>query len=217
MGVNVTIDQLQSICLTAKGRQSCLVYLADLNEHMPAYGIDTPQRVAMFLAQLAHESGDFTRVVENLSYGAQGLADNWPGRYAVEPKAKVKVPNALATRLSRNPEAIANNCYANRMGNGTEASGDGWRYRGRGLKQLTGAFNYGACGTGIGAPLLKTPELLEQPRYAVLSACWFWREKRLNAFADSHDLAGATQIINGGLTGLPKRVDYWGRARAALA
>ena len=121
--------------------------------------IDTPARRAAFLAQVGHESSQLTRLVENLNYSAQGLAATWPGRY-LGPDGQ---PNALALRLARNPQAIADNTYATRNGNGDEASGDGWRFRGRGLLQITGRANYRLVGEALGEPLEAEPWRLEQP------------------------------------------------------
>ncbi|MDT3457375.1 hypothetical protein ROV96_19440 [Stenotrophomonas pavanii] len=129
--------------------------------------------MAAFLAHVGHESASLTRTVENLNYGAQGLADTWPSRYAVEPKAKPRKPNDLARALDRKPVAIGNDAYANRMGNGSEASGDGYRYRGRGPIQNTGRANYVAIRDALGAKGIKgvpgfeaLPEELEQPKWA---------------------------------------------------
>ena len=181
---------------------------AALEAAMPAGRIDSPARIAAFLAQVGHESGGLTRLVENLNYGAQGLAATWPSRYAG--------PNALAKRLSRNPEAIANNCYANRMGNGNEASGDGWRYRGRGLIQVTGKNNYAAAAEALGLPLVEHPELLEQPIAAARSAVWFWRSNGCNELADADKFEAITRRINGGLHGQAERVALRARIIEAL-
>lgn len=116
------------------------------------FSITTPKRAAAFLAQVGHESGGLSTVVENLNYSAQGLANIWPGRYSVNPKARPLVPNQLARALERKPQAIANNTYAGRMGNGPEASGDGWRYRGRGPIQNTGKAYAAALRSPVGPP-----------------------------------------------------------------
>lgn len=208
----IELHQLQAICKTDKGRAACAAYVEHLNSFMAMYGIDTPLREAMFLAQIAHESQDFTRVTENLNYSAQGLAGTWPKRY----RGANSQPNSLAHSLHRNPQAIANNVYADRMGNGPEASGDGWRYRGRGLKQLTGKSNYSLAGKAMGLDLVGKPELLEKPEHAAESACWFWKENGLNSYADRSDVAGATRVINGGQIGLDERKDYYDRATEAL-
>lgn len=169
-----------------------------LERFMSQYNINTKERIAMFLAQASHESGGFSRLVENLNYSAEGLAKVWPNRYAEKGK-----PNALALSIARKPELIANHTYANRMGNSTPQSGDGWKYRGRGIFQLTGKSNYDAFfkDTGVAA----TPDDLTTPTYAVLSACWFWNNNRLNAIADTKDVERCTRVINGGLVGLDHR------------
>lgn len=169
-----------------------------LERFMSQYNINTKERIAMFLAQASHESGGFSRLVENLNYSAEGLAKVWPSRYAEKGK-----PNALALSIARKPELIANHTYANRMGNSTPESGDGWKYRGRGIFQLTGKSNYDAFfkDTGVTA----TPDDLTNPTYAVLSACWFWNKNRLNAISDTKDVERCTRVINGGLVGLDHR------------
>jgi putative chitinase len=116
-----------------------------------------------------------------------------------------KVPNAFAKALHRKPEAIANAVYSNRMGNGTIESGEGWAHRGMGLKQLTGKDNHKRCGDYLGVDLVAHPELLLEPEYAARSAGWFWKTNKLNSFADASDIKGMTQVINGGLIGLPQR------------
>lgn len=205
--------QLQAICKTAAGKSACLAYLDALSEHMPRFGIDSPARIAAFLAQIAHESQDFTRVTENLNYSAQGLAGTWPGRY----RGSKGQPNALAHRLHRNPQAIANNVYADRMGNGPESSGDGWRHRGAGLKQLTGKNNQRAFGDAVGVPLADVPAYLQTPEGAAQSACWFWKVNNLGPLADRGAFDELTRKINGGLIGLAERKDYHARAVDAVA
>ena len=187
-------------------------WAAPINEAAARFAISTPDRMAAFLAQTAHESEGFKRLVENLNYSADGLSRTWPLRY----RGPDGQPNETALRLHRNPEAIANNCYAGRMGNGDEASGDGWRYRGRGLIQITGRANYAACGTALGLPLLDQPELLEQPDGAAMSAAWFWQTHGCNELADVAAFAMITRRINGGLNGQSDRVRYWIKAQAAL-
>ena len=177
------------------------------------FKIDTPQRVAAFLAQCAHESAGFTALEENLNYSDVTMAAVWPNRFAVlgadkKPKKDEKgknTPNAFAKALHRKPELIANAVYSNRMGNGTIESGDGWRYRGRGLKQLTGKFNYEKCGAALGVDLVSNPDLLLEPSYAARSAGWFWQSNNLSKFADAGDLEGMTKKINGGLIGFADR------------
>ncbi len=177
------------------------------------FNIDTRERIAAFLAQTAHESAGYTMLEENLNYSDVTMAAVWPARFAVKnPDGKYKldekgkkIPNAFAKALHRKPEAIANAVYSNRMGNGTIESGDGWAHRGMGLKQLTGKDNHKRCGDYLGVDLVAHPELLLEPEYAARSAGWFWKTNKLNSFADASDIKGMTQVINGGLIGLPQR------------
>ena len=169
-------------------------------------GIDTPLRLAAFLAQIGHESGQLRLLVENLNYSAEALLRVFPRHFDA----------AQAAAYARQPERIAARVYANRMGNGDEASGDGWRYRGRGLIQITGHDNYAACGTALGLDLIAQPELLEQPGPAARSAGWYWHRNGLNRPADARDITTITRRINGGLTGLDDRKAHYARARTAL-
>ena len=176
------------------------------------FEINTPERVAAFIAQTAHESGGYTMLVENLNNSDTTMAAVWPNRFAVlgADKKPIKengknVPNAFAKALHRKPEAIANTVYANRMGNGTIESGEGWLYRGRGLKQLTGKDNVTRCGQALGVDLVSNPDLLLEPEYAARSAGWFWKANNLSKFADVEDLEGMTRKINGGLIGYADR------------
>lgn len=177
-----------------------------LAEACAEFGIDTPARLAAFLAQVAHESANLARLVENLNYSAQGLLAVWPNRFTPE----------AASAIARQPERIANRVYAGRLGNDDEASGDGWRYRGRGLIQVTGKANYAACGKALGLDLVGAPELLETPGPAARSAAWFWSSRGLNAPADRGDIEAITRTINGGLTGLADRKAHYAHAVAAL-
>ena len=194
-------------------------WLAPIQVTCEKFQINTKQRIAAFLAQCAHESGGFTMLEENLNYKAATLAACWPPRFAVqEPdpnkpgKTRAKkdeknknIPTAVANSIAGKPELIANLCYSSRMGNGPAESGEGWAYRGRGLKQLTGKDNYTRCGAGIGADFVNHPELLLQPQYAALSAGWFWSSNKLDLFADKEDIEGMTKKINGGLIGIENR------------
>lgn len=223
----VTLAQLQAVCTTQKGRDACGQYLAPLNAAMQLRGINTPARITAFLAQIAHESGEFRSVSESLNYRDYIMADIWPRRYA-EPDGKggyVKFlvegkphnkPNALALKLAGKPEAIANNVYANRFGNGPEESGDGWRYRGAGLKQLTFKANHEEFGKAIGLQLALVPDYLRLPEGAALSAAWFWESRGLNKLADSFDYEAITKRINGGLIGQASRLMYLERAKKAF-
>jgi putative chitinase len=176
------------------------------------FKIDTPQRVAAFLAQTSHESGGYTMLSENLNYRAATLAACWPNRFAVlgPDKKPIKengklVPTAVANSIAGKPEFIANLVYSSRMGNGPAESGEGWLYRGRGLKQLTGKDNYSRCGAALGVDLVANPDLLLEPLYAARSAGWFWQANNLSAFADVGDIKGMTKKINGGYIGLEAR------------
>lgn len=206
----LTVQQLLHILPTA--RTVAGVFVPALNRAMNRYEIESPVRRAAFLAQVGHESGHLRRLVENLNYSASGLASSWPTRF-LAPDGQ---PNALAQRLERQPERIANHVYANRLGNGTVESGDGWRFRGRGLIQLTGRANYRACGEAIGADLMAGPELLEQPEWAAKSAAWFWFTNGLNALADGDRFLDITRRINGGTNGITERRQLWGKAREVL-
>ena len=176
------------------------------------FEINTDKRIAAFLAQTAHESGGYTMLEENLNYSDATMAAVWPNRFAeVGPDKKPikeggkNKPNKFALALHRKPEMIANVVYSNRMGNGTIESGEGWKYRGRGLKQLTGKDNYKRCGQALGIDLVDRPELLLTPDYAALSAGWFWSANKLGDYADNDDFVGMTKKINGGTIGLADR------------
>lgn len=174
-----------------------------LNKILPDYGIDTPQRVAAFVAQAAHESGGFTALHENLNYRAETLRKVFPKYFPTD---------ALAQQYAHNQEAIANRVYANRMGNGPEESGDGFRYCGRGLIQLTGQSNYQAFADSIETPVEQVPDFLQTFEGAVQSACWFWENNNLNQYADSGDILTMTKRINGGTIGLEDRQKHYNQA-----
>jgi putative chitinase len=188
------------------------------------FGIDTPQRIAGFLSQCAHESGGFERLQENLNYSADGMAGIWPKRFAVlgpdgKPVKKngKNQPNKFALALHRKPEMIANVVYSGRMGNGPTESGEGWKYRGRGLKQLTGKTNHSNCSKGLGVDLVDNPDLLLEPIYAARSAAWFWSTGKCNVFADAEDIEGLTRRINGGLIGIDDRKKRYASAMRSFS
>lgn len=183
-------------------------YVAPLQATAERYQINAPRRAACWLGQLAHESARFSRAVENLNYSAEALARTWPARYA----GSDGKPNATALRIARKPEEIANLTYAGRMGNGFAGTGDGWRYRGRGLIQITGRETYERCGEALGVDLTRRPDLLERPMYAALSAGWYWDRAKLNSLADKMDISGITRLINGGAHGLQDRIDLTNKA-----
>ena len=174
-----------------------------LNKILPDYDISTPQRVAAFVAQAAHESGGFTALHENLNYRPETLRKVFPKYFPTDD---------LANQYAHNPEMIANRVYANRMGNGDEASGDGFRYCGRGLIQLTGKQNYQAFADSIETPVEQVPDFLQTFEGAVQSACWFWENNNLNQYADSGDILTMTTRINGGTIGLEDRQNHYNQA-----
>jgi len=166
-----------------------------LQETFEKYEINTPKRQACFIGQCMHESGGFKFLKENLNYSAKALMATWPSRF----------PDAdTAEKFARQPEMIANKVYSGRMGN-TE-DGDGAKYIGRGLIQLTGKDNYKAFGEAIGEDLVANPQLVEQPRYAALSAGWFFNKRNLNALADIMDIETMSKRINGGTIGMADRI-----------
>ena len=191
------------------------VWIAALNPAMTRFEINSPARVAAFLAQAAHESTEFGGLVENLNYSAVGLTKTFERFF---PTLDAAQPYA------RQPEKIANYVYAKRLGNGDTASGDGWRYRGRGILQITGRGTYRECGAVLALPLEAEPELLATPNAAALAAAQYWQSHGLNPLADDEnddndeaDFVRITKLINGGTNGLKERRDYWARAKAALA
>lgn len=202
-----TEDSLKQIMPNAKV-EDIDHYLDALNSKMQIYDINTPLRAAHFIAQLAHESGSFKYRYENLNYSAKALRAVF-GKYFPT--------DELAEEYARNPERIANRVYANRMNNGNEASGDGWKYRGRGLIQLTGKENYTKCGDTLKIDLVNKPDLLAQDaNAAVAAACWFWDSRKLNGFADQDNIMTITKLINGGYNGLEDREQYLERAKKVL-
>jgi putative chitinase len=177
-----------------------------LQETFEKYQINTPKRQACFIGQCMHESGGFKFLRENLNYSAKALMATWPSRF----------PDAdIAEKYARQPEMIANKVYSGRMGN-TE-DGDGAKYIGRGLIQLTGKDNYKAFGEAIGEDLIANPQLVEEPRYAALSAGWFWNKRGLNALADVMDVTTLTVRINGGKIGIDDRIAKINKALDVLA
>jgi putative chitinase len=175
-----------------------------LNHVLPLYDINNKERVACFLA---HESGEFNILRENLNYSAESLCKVWPKRF---PSASAAQP------YNRNPEKIANKVYADRLGNGSEATGDGFKYRGRGAIQLTGKCNYEAFAKSIGKKLDETVAYCETLEGAIASACFFWKTNNLNKFVDAADFLGLTKKINGGTIGLEDRKKHYKKALEVL-
>lgn len=183
------------------------VWASAISEAMMKAFINTPRRVTMFLAQCAHESGGFTRFVENLNYSAQGLINTWPNRFQ---------NMSIALLYHRDPVRIGNRAYANRLGNGSEETGDGYKYRGRGVIQITGRHNYRDAGIGVDWPLEEMPDDAANPYPGAAVAAWFWRSRGLNELADHADFVGITKKINGGLNGMADREEWLEKAQAIL-
>jgi putative chitinase len=178
-----------------------------LNMILPDYDINTLPRVAAFMAQTAHESGNYKFLKENLNYRAVTLRKVFPKYFPTD---------AIAARYAHNQEAIANKVYGGRMGNGPESSGDGFRYCGRGLIQLTGKNNYVKFAESIETPVEEIPEYLSTFEGAIQSACWYWETNNLNIWADKSDMLTLTKRINGGTIGLNDRVKHYNHALSVL-
>jgi len=196
----ITLDLLQKIC--PKTKAAILQPFVDpLNYVAKHYDmLENPKRIAAFLAQTAHESGGFTATKENLNYSAKGLMGTFKKYFPTE---------ELAKQYERQPEKIANRVYANRMKNGDESSGDGFKFRGRGLIQLTGRDNYTKFSNSIGKSLDETVSYLETAEGAAVSAGWFWDTNKLNIYCDKDDFTGLTKRINGGTIGLADRKHHY--------
>ena len=194
----MTYDQLDALSIDHK-------WLGPLEETFAKYDISTPARQACFIGQCAHESGNFKTLQENLNYSAEGLMKTWPSRFATK---------EIADQYARQPAKIAGKVYNGRLGNTSEDEAS--MYLGRGLIQLTGRENYANCGTALGIDLIGNPNLLIEPKYASLSAGWFWNKKGLNSLADAADIETMTKRINGGLIGLEDRKAKIAKALAAL-
>ena len=205
--MTITQQQLEKLIPKAKG--GVQQWVEALNTTLPAFEINTTNRIAAFIAQCAHESGGFSILEENLNYKATTLTRLWPQRF----------PVSVVDQYAGHPQAIANKAYGGRMGNGDEATGDGFKYRGRGLIQLTGKDNYKACSLSLfkDDTLLKTPDMLLEPTYALKSACWFWNKNKLNQYADTGDIETMTKKINGGVIGLDDRIKHYKHAIEVLS
>ena len=179
-----------------------------LNETFERFGILTPRQQAAFIGQCGHECGNFRLLEENLNYRAETLMKLWPRRFPTLEFAK---------QFERNPKKIANSVYANRMGNRDEASGDGYRFRGRGCIQLTGSANYFHAGKALGVDFIMEPDLVATPQFAALTAGFFWNTQRLNDLAETGNNLALTKKINGGTIGLDDRILHTNQALALLA
>lgn len=199
----ITAERILQLAIQASANLAA--QLAELIEaEMPDFGINTPLCAAHFMAQACHESAGFTRFIENLNYThADRIAAIWP---RLESRADI---------LAGHPEAIANAAYANRNGNGSENSGDGWRFRGRGLFQLTGRDAYARAAGDLDRPFVAQPDLVAQPEGAVLTALWFWKKNTCGKAAERDDVKAVTRIINGpALAGLSERAALTEKAKA---
>lgn len=175
-----------------------LEWVDALNDCFTKFDIDTALRQAAFIGQCGHECGNFKVLEENLNYKAETLCKLWPKRF----------DQAKAQACARNPKLIANTVYSSRMGNRDELSGDGYRFRGRGCIQLTGHANYFHATKALGVDFVKEPELVATPKFAALTAGWFWSTHKCNQLADNSNWVGLTKAINGGTIGLDDRVHH---------
>ena len=169
--------------------------------------LNTPERLAAFIAQCGHESDGFRFFEENLNYQAASLIRTWPTHFNEE----------NANEYAHKPEKIANRAYANRNGNGSEESGDGWTYRGRGAIQLTFKENYEECSRDLGFDFIANPDAVSTPEGALLTAGWFWKRKKLNHHVDNNDFVALTKAVNGGTIGLEDRMARYEHAMSILA
>lgn len=195
------ITEQQLLQILPKCKPVVGLFVPAINRAAARFKIDSRLRLAAFIAQAGHESGQLTKLVEGLSYSAEGLMKTWPARFDAK----------TAAQYARQPERIANVVYAGRMGN--TQPGDGWKYRGRGLLQVTGRSGYRAAGIALGLPLEQEPELLEQAEYAAQSAAWWWKEHGLNELADAGRIQDIGSLINTGKVG---RVPHGAAERKAL-
>jgi putative chitinase len=203
-GITLSYEQLAQLI---PGNPYITEWHEALSLCLPDYDINTPRRIAAFIAQCAHESSNFRVLKENLNYRAVTLRRVFPKYFPTD---------ELANIYAGKPEKIANRVYGNRMGNGPEESGDGFRYCGRGLIQLTGKNNYQAFADSIETPVEDIPEYLATFEGAVQSACWFWETNNLNQWADKGDILTLTKRINGGTIGLEDRIKHYNHALHVL-
>lgn len=203
----ITREQLEELI---PGNKFIDEWCEALNSILPDYSIDTPERVAAFIAQCAHESANFNTLEENLNYRWQTLRKVFPKYFPTDEMAK-----SYAGRKDKK-EAIANYVYANRMGNGPPESGDGYKFRGRGLIQLTGRENYSFFAGSLEIDIEEAVEYLQTFEGAVQSACWFWETNNLNQWADKRDIKTLTKRINGGTIGLKDRIEHYNHALEVL-
>lgn len=192
---------------TGMSPEQAALWLPYVTESAERFDFAAPRRMAMWLSQVCDESDNFLRLRESLNYRASALRANWPKRFPSD---------EIANLYAHQQEKIANKVYGGRLGNGPEESGDGWRFRGRGLVQITGRANYKACGVALKVDLEEHPELLETHRLAALSAGWYWDVRKLNVPADKGDVDTVSRLVNGGHIGTEDRPARYRRALAAL-
>jgi putative chitinase len=197
----VNAEQLQKLHIGIE-------WVPALNDTFARFQIATPRQQAAFIGQCGHECGNFRILEENLNYRAETLMKLWPRRFPTLEFAK---------QYEKNPRKIANSVYANRMGNRDEASGDGFRFRGRGAVQLTGHSGYFYAGKALGTDFVANPDLVSTPQYAALTAGWFWSTHKCNEAAEAGDWVKLTKIINGGTIGLDDRIKHTNEALAVLS
>lgn len=205
MSLAITLDLLRRLCPSTPST-TLQQYVNPLNVILGVYEVNTKTRLAMFLAQVAEESGGFKYFIENLNYSADGLLRTFPSHFDA----------STAAAYARQPERIANRAYANRLGNGNESSGDGWKFRGHGLIQLTGRANVTAFATGLGMSLEDTIAYLSTSEGATMAAAWYWQARKLNDVADTGNVSKITQLINGGQNGEAQREAYYHLALSLL-
>jgi putative chitinase len=206
----LSAKQLEAAMPKLRGSPKVAAYLPHLNAALRERSITTPRRLWAWLATMGHESVDLTRLEENLNYSATRMREVWPARF------RGRVGVARSNQLAHNPEALANFVYANRMGNGPESSGDGWRFRGRTPTHLTGRENYREAGRALGVDLEGDPDRANDPDVMFRVACWFWHSRNLNALADKGDMRAITKRVNGGYNGLTDRLARYDRAKRAI-
>lgn len=195
---SMLITEQQLLQILPNASRQAGVFVPVLNAAMGRYGVVTKLRIAAFIAQVGHESGHFTRLVESLNYRADRIIALGN---AASPGSRWRSLVPRAAELAGSSVRMGNAVYSGRMGNGPEASGEGYLYRGRGLIQITGKNNYRSCGEALGVDLINHPELLERPQYAALSAAWYWSVNGLNTLADAGDIQNIGSLINTGSRG----------------
>ena len=196
----VTAEQLAKLHIGSE-------WVDALNETFERFGINTPKQQAAFIGQCGHECGNFKVLSENLNYRAATLMKLWPKRFPTQ---------EIANEYEKQPKKIANKVYSSRMGNRDEASGDGYRFRGRGAIQLTGSDGYFHAGKALGVDFWANPDLVATPKYAALTAGWFWSTHKCNELAESANWVGLTKRINGGTIGLDDRIKHTNYALEVL-